>query len=267
MLNASTTTLIATPGKIARYGAVSRFRRPSPLSIAPQVGVGGGVPRPSKLTAASMTMAFPSHTVAMTRIGANTFGSTCRATIRPGEAPKARAASMNVCCLTASTVPRTTREAPGAITSAMTRMILVRLCPSTASTGARMATPTSPRMITALAAPRGLRRTSRHTAPHNPRSAADASSPPCDTAAAGAASAVTDSRIKPGVAQVDEQVRHHDHRGEEQHGALDQGVVAQQNGVEHQAADARLQKDELHDHGAPEQHGELLADHRHDRDE
>src|SRR3989454_7490339 len=135
-----------------------------------------------------------------------------------------------------------------------------------ASTGARMATTTSPRMIIALTAPSGLRRTSRHTAPHTPHSAKGAPSPPCDTAA-GAASAVTDSGIKPGVAQVDEQVRHHDHRGEEQHGALDQGVVAQQDGVEHQAADARLQEDELHDHGAPEQHRELLADDRHDRDE
>src|SRR5262249_32087774 len=66
-----------------------------------------------------------------------------------------------------------------------------------------------------------------------------------------AVSAVTDSRIKPGVAQVDEQVRHHDHRTKEQHGALDQGVVTQQHGVEHQASDARLQEDELHDHGAP----------------
>src|SRR5882762_7045200 len=126
-----------------------------------------------------------------------------------------------------------------------------------ASTGARMATTTSPRTITALTAPRGLRRTSSHTAPENPCSTEDAPSPPCDTAA-GAASAVTDSRIKPGVAQVDEQVRQHDHRGEEQHGALDQGVVAQQNGIEHQAADARLHEDELHDHGAPEQHRELL---------
>jgi hypothetical protein len=80
--------LIATPGKIARYGAVSRFLRPSPLSIAPHVGVGGGVPSPRKLRAASMTMAFPSHTVAMTRIGANTFGRMCRATIRPGETPR-----------------------------------------------------------------------------------------------------------------------------------------------------------------------------------
>src|SRR5881628_689599 len=54
---------------------------------------------------------------------------------------------------------------------------------------------------------------------------------------------------------------------EEEHGALDQGVVAQQDGVEHQAAHSGLQKDELHDHRASEEHGELLADDRHHRDE
>src|SRR5437879_2452318 len=105
MLNARTTTLIARPGKMARYGAVSRLRRPSPLSIPPQVGVGGGVPRPRKLRAASMTMALPSQTVAMTRIGAKTFGSTWRRTIRAGDAPEASAASTNVGCLMASLHP------------------------------------------------------------------------------------------------------------------------------------------------------------------
>src|SRR2546426_6124870 len=89
-----------------------------------------------------------------------------------------------------------------------------------ASTGARMATTTSPRMITALTAPSGLRRTSSHSAAHRPCSAKGTRCAPCDTAA-GAGSAVTDSRIEPGIAQVDEQVRHHDHRGEEEHGALD----------------------------------------------
>ena len=99
--------------------------------MPPQVGVGGGVPNPRKLSAASITMALPSHTVAMTRMGANTFGSTWRATTRPGDAPSAWAASTKVSCFTASTVPRTTRDAPGAMTSAMTRMMFTRLCPST----------------------------------------------------------------------------------------------------------------------------------------
>src|SRR5437773_8385537 len=94
-----------------------------------------------------------------------------------------------------------------------------------ARTGASKATTTSPRMIIALTAPRGFRRTRRHTAGHVSRRAKGVPGPPRETA--GAASAVTDSRIKPGVAQIDEQVRHHDHRGEEQHGALDQGVVAE----------------------------------------
>jgi len=52
MLKASTTMLMATPGKMASQGAVSRFRRPSPPSMPPHVGVGGGVPSPRKLRAA-----------------------------------------------------------------------------------------------------------------------------------------------------------------------------------------------------------------------
>src|SRR3989475_13263104 len=113
-----------------------------------------------------------------------------------------------------------------------------------ASTGARMATTTSPRMIIALNAPSGWRRTSNHTAPHTPHSAKGAPSPPCDTAA-GAASAVTDSGIKPGVAQVDEQVCHHDHRGEEQHGALDPGAVLGEEGAHHPALRSGLRGVEL----------------------
>src|SRR5262249_59204620 len=103
-------------------------------------------------------------------------------------------------------------------------------------------------MIEALTAPSGFRRASRHAAAHASPGTKGARNGLRGTAAV---SAVTDSRIKPGVAQVDEQVRHHDHRTKEQHGALDQGVVTQQHGVEHQASDARLQEDELHDHGAP----------------
>ena len=61
---------------------------------------------------------------------------------------------MNVCCLTASTVPRTTRDAPGAMTSAMTRMMFVRLCPSTDITASASTMPgiamvvSTPRWIT-----------------------------------------------------------------------------------------------------------------------
>src|SRR6185503_11900982 len=130
-----------------------------------------------------------------------------------------------------------------------------------ASTGARLATTISPRMTTALTAPSGFCRTSRHPLAHT--------RPTAKPGAAGGAnvSAVTDSRIEPGIAQIDEQVGDDDDGSKEQHRALDQGVVAEQDGVEHQAADPRLQEDELHDDGAAEQHADLLPDHRDHRDE
>src|SRR5437773_446650 len=125
-----------------------------------------------------------------------------------------------------------------------------------ASTGAMIATTASPRMTAALTAPSGLRRTSRHPLAHARRAAKRGA------AGTGNASAVTDSRIEPGIAEIDEQVGDDDDRGEEQHRALDQGVVTEQDGVEHQAPDPRLQEDELHDHGAAQQHADLLPDHR-----
>src|SRR5262245_27667345 len=92
--------------------------------------------------------------------------------------------------------------------------------------GAKIATITSARMINALAAPSGFRRKNVASARH--RSAGTANRGAVLTAVRGMdVSAVPDSWIKPRVAQVDEQIRHHDHRGEEQHGALDEGVVPQ----------------------------------------
>src|SRR5205085_5099399 len=55
MLNASTVRNIAPAGKNAIDGAVSRLSRPSAI-MPPQLGVGGGTPRPKKLNAPSMTI-------------------------------------------------------------------------------------------------------------------------------------------------------------------------------------------------------------------
>src|SRR5690606_18620372 len=52
MLNASTTTKMATPGKTAIHQACSMNPRPSE-SIRPQDGLGAWTPRPRKLSAAS----------------------------------------------------------------------------------------------------------------------------------------------------------------------------------------------------------------------
>src|SRR6266545_1849766 len=129
-----------------------------------------------------------------------------------------------------------------------------------------MATPTAPQRMTALNAPSGFCRASVASFVHTVRRVpADDAVPtaraPGATRSAG--SAVADPGIEPGIAHVHEEVDEHDDRGEKEHGALDDGVVAKLHGVEQQASHAGLKKDELHDHGAPEQHRELLPDHGH----
>src|SRR5215510_13594763 len=94
-----------------------------------------------------MTMALPSQTEAMTRMGAKALGRMWRTTMRQRVAPAAYAASMKVFCLMDRTVPRTTREAPGAMTRPMTRMMLVRLCPSTDTTANARTMPGSAIMV------------------------------------------------------------------------------------------------------------------------
>jgi len=61
---------------MASQGACSIKARPVLLSIKPQDGVGGCVPRPKKLSEASMKMAFPSQMEAIIKIGAVTFGAS-----------------------------------------------------------------------------------------------------------------------------------------------------------------------------------------------
>src|SRR4030095_11341827 len=61
-LEASTAILTATPGKRARIGTRSMDCRPAPLSIPPQEGVRGGVPKPRKLSKASMRIALQNST-------------------------------------------------------------------------------------------------------------------------------------------------------------------------------------------------------------
>src|SRR5689334_1134940 len=135
-----------------------------------------------------------------------------------------------------------------------------------ANTGASSATATSAQTTAALTAPSGLRWTSNATARHTVAAARVAGGGGALRARGGTrggASAVADSWIKPGIAQVDQQVHGDDHHREEQHSALDDRVVAQQHSVEQQAADARLEEDEFDDDGAAEQDRELLADDRH----
>jgi hypothetical protein len=73
-------------------GAFVRCTVPSRI-ICPQVGVGGGTPRPMKLNPASIRMAFVIQRLATTTRSPSRFGTTCRLTMRPSPKPIARAMS------------------------------------------------------------------------------------------------------------------------------------------------------------------------------
>ena len=72
-LNASTVSMMATPGKSDNQGALVRKLCP-PDTMFPQVGVGGPIPSPRKLKLASVRIAAPSRKLARTMIGATMLG-------------------------------------------------------------------------------------------------------------------------------------------------------------------------------------------------
>ena len=80
------------PGQRASAGTLSMYRRPSQLSIPPQLATSGGSPRPRKLREASAMITSPMVTVKMTIMGAMMLGSTCRKRIWRVGTPTAFAA-------------------------------------------------------------------------------------------------------------------------------------------------------------------------------
>ena len=72
-------------------GASARKRRASLMS-RPQLGSGGCVPKPRKLSEASETTAAAKTTVSCTTIGETMVRRRCESTMRSGLAPSARAA-------------------------------------------------------------------------------------------------------------------------------------------------------------------------------
>ena len=80
------------PETIPSQGAWLRKFRPL-FSIVPQDGVGGRLPSPRKLNAASRSTASAMTRAVWTSSGGTTFGSTWRATTRASAAPSERAAS------------------------------------------------------------------------------------------------------------------------------------------------------------------------------
>src|SRR5438552_18328273 len=105
--------------------------RPVLESIKPHDGVGGCVPTPRNDKVASIKIALPSQIEAMTRIGAVTLGRMWVMMIRGWRHPMACAASTYRFCFAESTAPRTMRELPGMITTAIAIIALFVFCLST----------------------------------------------------------------------------------------------------------------------------------------
>jgi len=74
-LKAKTVNNIAIPGKMEYQGAEPIYFIPS-LIMLPQLGVGGVIPSPKKLRAASLKIAFDIHSVATTMISPIILGKT-----------------------------------------------------------------------------------------------------------------------------------------------------------------------------------------------
>ena len=93
-MNTSTVTKIDAPAPTASHGFIDSSVLPV-LSIAPHDGVGGCVPSPRKLSAASVSTAVANVSVNCTITTGNRFGMTARAMMCTGPPPRTRAASTN----------------------------------------------------------------------------------------------------------------------------------------------------------------------------
>ena len=122
---------MAKPGIAVTHQATVMYGRPA-LSMLPQLGRGGWMPRPRNDSVDSSRIRAPSWAVATTTSGASTFGSTSRKASRSGPAPSARAASTDSCSRTSSTEPRTVRACTAQLRSARTPSRVATLAPSTA---------------------------------------------------------------------------------------------------------------------------------------
>src|SRR6185503_11421862 len=90
-----TTSMMASPGNVASHQPVTRYSLPSARDI-PQLGVGGGTPRPRNDSVDSSTMRRPISVVMMTSAYDTTFGRRCRPRIHHAEAQRLAAHDASV---------------------------------------------------------------------------------------------------------------------------------------------------------------------------
>src|SRR6185503_2028082 len=103
-----TSAVIASPGIRETHHASAMRPRPSE-TIRPQVGVGGGMPAPRKLSAASAKITTPMLSVSRTMNVLSTFGRMCVSIMRTSEHPRTLARATKSRCFKASTSPRMIR--------------------------------------------------------------------------------------------------------------------------------------------------------------
>ena len=126
-------TTIASPGMIARCGAVWRNRTVF-VSIVPHSGVDGSCgPRPRKPSPAASMIAVASARVPATITGDIAFGRMCEPRIERRGTPTARAARTKSFSRCASTVPRRSRAKIGTLMIPIAIMICVRPGPRSAT--------------------------------------------------------------------------------------------------------------------------------------
>src|SRR5690606_36315674 len=82
-LSASTVSRMARLGKTVSHQASRMCSKPSRIML-PQVAVGGGTPRPMKLSEASVRIAEAIHMEPSTTTSEIMFGTTCTPIRRPG---------------------------------------------------------------------------------------------------------------------------------------------------------------------------------------
>ena len=133
----STTSTSATPGKNDSHHAVVMCARPSAI-MAPQEGVGGGIPAPRKLREASTMITQPTWSVASTTSGLTMLGKMWRWRMRNDEQPATRARATNSRSFQVRTSPRTSRANLAHITRPRTRIRFRKLGPNTTAKSSAM---------------------------------------------------------------------------------------------------------------------------------
>ncbi len=119
------TSTIVRPGNVTSHHAVCETFCPSLMRL-PRDGVGGCTPKPRNDSAASVRIARPTVSVALTTIGPSAFGSMCRSMIRRSPDPAAFAASTYSFSRSERKLPRTIRAS--CVQKSSASMNAIRYC-------------------------------------------------------------------------------------------------------------------------------------------